>query len=124
MAFSRASRMPTPREQEVKARFEAIWAAAGQKTGASAGKVLYGGRGLQTLITNLRKSESPNAQPATANDALFLVKQWGVPDGELEHYAVEKDKVRGRAARDARFREAHTAAAAARGSAPSHCDSD
>ena len=83
------------REGEVRSRFEVCWNAAGNKSGAHKGSVLYSGRGLQSLITALRRAEKgPTAPAATANDALFLVKSWGVPDGELEHYAVEKEKVR------------------------------
>ena len=85
------------REGEVRSRFEVCWNAAGNKSGAHKGSVLYSGRGLQSLITALRRAEKgPTAPAATANDALFLVKSWGVPDGELEHYAVEKEKVRSR----------------------------
>jgi hypothetical protein len=82
------------RESEVRARFEECWAAAGAKTGAGKGEVRYGGRQLQALITALRKSERASALPANANDALFLVKSWGVADGDLEHYVVEKEKMK------------------------------
>ena len=82
------------RESEVRARFEECWANAGAKSGASKGQVHFAGRQLQSLITALRKSEKASALPANANDALFLVKSWGVPDGDLEHYTVEKEKMR------------------------------
>jgi hypothetical protein len=87
-------RPASARETEVRSRFEECWAAAGSKSGASKGQVHYGGRELQSLITALRRSEKASALPANANDALFLVKSWGVPDGELEHYTVEKEKMK------------------------------
>ena len=87
-------RPASARETEVRTRFEECWAAAGSKSGASKGQVHYGGRQLQSLITALRKSEKASALPANANDALFLVKSWGVPDGELEHYTVDKEKMK------------------------------
>ena len=92
-------RESSARHLEVRGKFDELWREAQVKMGAQKGKVLYGGRHLQNLITALRRAEHGRERPqATANDALFLVKSWGVPDGDLEHYAVDKEKASARLA--------------------------
>jgi hypothetical protein len=90
---SRTPRIKQQSEAElraVKRQFDEIWDANVGPRGLH-----YGARKLEQFVTMLRKAHyGPAATPANGNDALFLLKQWGVPDGELEHHFIERERLR------------------------------